>query len=61
MAEAERLCDRIAIIYDGRIVAVGSPEVLITTHGNGGGLEAAFFQITGLDQDRLQAESDGDL
>ncbi len=32
MEEAERLCDRIAIMDNGRILAQGSPEELIRTH-----------------------------
>ncbi|MFT5994043.1 MAG: lipooligosaccharide transport system ATP-binding protein [Flavobacteriales bacterium] len=32
MDEAERLCDTIAVMDNGRIVAVGSPEALIETH-----------------------------
>ena len=28
LAEAERLCDRIAVLNDGRIVAEGTPEGL---------------------------------
>ncbi|MDH3892722.1 MAG: ABC transporter ATP-binding protein [candidate division Zixibacteria bacterium] len=33
MEEAERLCDRVAIIDNGRIMAVDSVENLITNHG----------------------------
>ena len=29
MAEAERLCDRVAILHQGRIVATGTPESLV--------------------------------
>jgi ABC-2 type transport system ATP-binding protein len=32
--EAERLCDRIAIMHEGRIVALGSPEELRATLGS---------------------------
>ncbi len=60
MAEAERLCDRIAIIHEGRIIAVGTPADLIASYASGGGLEDAFFHITGLDQERLRAEAEGD-
>ena len=38
MDEAERLCDRLAIIDDGRVVAQGSPRELVS----GGGDERAF-------------------
>jgi ABC-2 type transport system ATP-binding protein len=33
MEEAQRLSDRIAILGDGRIVATGSPEELLSSHG----------------------------
>jgi ABC-2 type transport system ATP-binding protein len=33
MEEAQRLSDRIAILGDGRIVATGSPEELLSGHG----------------------------
>ena len=33
LAEAERLCDRIALINDGRVVAEGTPEELMTLVG----------------------------
>ena len=33
MEEAARLCDRIGIIDDGQLVAEGTAEVLIATHG----------------------------
>ena len=32
MEEAQKLCDRVAIIDYGRIVALGSPQELITAH-----------------------------
>ncbi len=32
MREAERLCDRLAIMDEGRIVGLGSPEALISAH-----------------------------
>jgi ABC-2 type transport system ATP-binding protein len=32
MEEAERLCDRVAIIEHGRLVEVGSPEALVEKH-----------------------------
>jgi ABC-2 type transport system ATP-binding protein len=45
MAEAEQLCDRIAVIASGRIVAMGSPRELIAT--SGGTLEDVILQLTG--------------
>lgn len=32
MDEAQRLCDRIAIVSQGRVIAEGSPDALISTH-----------------------------
>lgn len=56
MDEAERLCDQIAIIMDGKIVAFGSPEALKkqTQQGN---LEDAFVALVGknvLDHSRYE-------
>lgn len=49
MEEAERLCDRVAIVDQGRIVAQGSPAALIEQHGGGGDatLEDVFMHLTG--------------
>lgn len=49
MQEAERLCDRIAIIDQGRFVANDSPAELIRMWGENHGLEHAFFRLTGRD------------
>ncbi|GAA4231651.1 ABC-2 type transport system ATP-binding protein [Streptosporangium album] len=46
MDEAEALCDRIAIIDHGRVVAEGSPRELIT-EGRSDSLEDAYFALTG--------------
>lgn len=46
MDEAERLCDNIAIIVGGKIVAVGSPEELMQQTGKGR-LEDAFVTLAG--------------
>jgi ABC-2 type transport system ATP-binding protein len=43
MDEAERLCDRIAVIARGRIVAIGTPKELIAD--TGGGLEDAVSRL----------------
>ena len=45
MDEAERLCDHIAIIVQGKIVAYGTPTDLITQTGKD--LEEAFVAIAG--------------
>lgn len=46
MEEADRLCDRVAIIDHGSIVALDSPQNLKTTHG-ATSLEDVFVQLTG--------------
>jgi lipooligosaccharide transport system ATP-binding protein len=45
MEEAERLCDRVAIMDSGRIVTVDSPKSLMTAHG--GNLEDVYLTLTG--------------
>jgi ABC-2 type transport system ATP-binding protein len=45
--EAERLCDRVAIVDRGRVVAVDTVARLVSAHGRGEGLEAAFLALTG--------------
>ncbi len=65
LAEAERLCDRIALINDGRVVAQGTPEELMTLverdHGQEPTLESVFMTFTGrsLDDD-VEAEKEND-
>lgn len=46
MDEAEALCDRIAIIDQGQVIALGSPRELIT-EGRSKSLEDAYFALTG--------------
>jgi lipooligosaccharide transport system ATP-binding protein len=45
MEEAERLCDRVAIMDSGRIVAVDEPRDLMEEHG--GNLEDVYLKLTG--------------
>lgn len=45
MEEAQRLCDRVAIMDSGRIVAIDSPEGLMEMHG--GSLEEVYLKLTG--------------
>ncbi|UCD42180.1 MAG: ABC transporter ATP-binding protein [Chloroflexota bacterium] len=49
MEEADRLCDRVAIIDCGRIVAINSPESLKGNHGQDQTitLEDVFVELTG--------------
>ena len=44
MREAERLCDRIAIMHRGRILAEGTLEELLQTHSEDD-LEELFFRL----------------
>ncbi|WP_051470903.1 ABC transporter ATP-binding protein [Patulibacter minatonensis] len=49
MEEAERLCDRVAVIHDGRVAALDTPAGLIATATDGGpraSLEDAFVALT---------------
>jgi ABC-2 type transport system ATP-binding protein len=45
MFEADELCDRIAVISDGRIVAEGTPDELKSRVGEGGVLEIEVFGV----------------
>jgi len=45
MEEAEKLCDRVAIMDAGKIVAIDSPVRLRETHG--GSLEDVYLKLTG--------------
>jgi ABC-2 type transport system ATP-binding protein len=48
MEEAERLCDRVGILHEGRLVAVGTPGELVARAGDDAGrLEDAFLKFTG--------------
>jgi len=43
----EELSDRIGIIHQGRMIAIGTAREIKTVAGNGGlSLEEAFFQLT---------------
>jgi ABC-2 type transport system ATP-binding protein len=60
LAEAERLCDRIALINDGRVVAEGTPEELKTLvaeqYAKEPTLESVFMTFTGRSLDDDVAE-----
>jgi ABC-2 type transport system ATP-binding protein len=48
MEEAQRLCDRVAIMHDGALVAVGTPAELAERAGiPGANLENVFLELTG--------------
>jgi sodium transport system ATP-binding protein len=53
MSEAQRLCDRVAIIHKGHLQAVDTPDALIARTGVDD-LEEAFVRIVG--EDRLRAD-----
>ena len=63
MDEADRLCDRIAIIDEGRIVALDTPEGLkgLVPSNNGGksSLEDVFIALTGRGFEEAEAEEVG--
>ena len=65
LAEAERLCDRIALINDGRVVAEGTPgdlvEMVARDYGREPTLESVFMTFTGrsLDDD-IDEDKDND-
>lgn len=52
----ERVCDRVVIINQGRLIVDGSPEALRSAHG-GIPLEEIFTHLTGGDQLRERAEA----
>ena len=64
--EAERLCDRMAILNDGRLIVEGTPAELkakvAADHGKPPTLESVFMTYTGrsLDEDVEEDDSDDD-
>jgi ABC-2 type transport system ATP-binding protein len=56
--EAEQLCDRVAILVNGTIKTVDTPENLIAAT-NSKNLEEAFIEITGLKEDIMLVEKEG--
>jgi ABC-2 type transport system ATP-binding protein len=64
MEEAERLCDRVAVMDQGHIVALGTPERLVVEHGPGTTIEfttpdanaAALRSMTGVDTVEVQSD-----
>jgi ABC-2 type transport system ATP-binding protein len=47
MDVAEKLCDRVAIIHRGRLIALGTVKELCQSLGVDGGLEPLFLKLTG--------------
>ncbi len=62
MEEADRLCDRIAIIDDGRIIALDTPEGLKTlvpsSNGEKTTMEDVFIELTGHSFEDAEAENE---
>lgn len=56
MREAEKLCDRIAIIHRGRILAMGALDELRATHQQPD-LEELFFDLISRDEERVAVAS----
>jgi ABC-type Na+ transport system ATPase subunit NatA len=46
MEEAEKLCNRVAIMDSGKIVAIDSPKNLMASHQSGN-LEDVYLKLTG--------------
>lgn len=59
MEEAESLCDRIAIIDQGRIIALDTPDGLKRRVGTDS-METVFFELTGKDWEEALADEDMD-
>lgn len=51
MQEADLLCDRVAVMHRGRIVALGTPKELKTEVGPGATLDDVFTHFTGTGMD----------
>jgi ABC-2 type transport system ATP-binding protein len=57
MEEAERYCDRLAIMDNGRLVEQGEPSELLERHGTDS-LEEVFIAVTGR---AIDSEQEGRL
>jgi ABC-2 type transport system ATP-binding protein len=47
MEEAEHLCSRVAIVDQGKIIAIGNPKELLKEHPEFKNLENIFIFLTG--------------
>jgi ABC-2 type transport system ATP-binding protein len=47
MDEVSRLCDRVGIIDNGRLLAEGAPAALVAAHPGVTDLEGLFLDLTG--------------
>ena len=55
MKEAEVLCDRVAVIIDGRFIALGSPAQLLVQYGKTH-LDDVFLELTGREWKEIEDE-----
>ena len=46
MEEAENFCTKVCILDDGRIIAEGSPDQLVSAHTDYDDLEDVFLSLT---------------
>ena len=51
---AEKMCDRLGVIVEGKIVAQGTIEQLRSQSGTEGDLEKIFLQLTGADESEIR-------
>ena len=56
LAEADLLCDRLGLLYEGRMLAEGTPAALRAGAGDADSLEEAFLRLVA----RLEAARVGD-
>jgi sodium transport system ATP-binding protein len=56
MREVEKLCDRVAIIHKGRILAAGTPTELLDRSGQSD-FEELFFELISQAEERMAATS----
>ncbi len=56
LSVAEEMADRIGIIHQGQLIAVGDREELRQLSGNDGALESAFLTLTSEDSQEVVAE-----
>jgi ABC-2 type transport system ATP-binding protein len=63
MDEAERLCDRIAVLSHGRVIALDTPARLRSKHTSDGrqpSLEDVFMHLTGLTLEQVTVDEEED-
>lgn len=48
--QAQKLCDRVAILHQGKLAALGTPDALRSDLAAGGSLEDVFFEVADADR-----------